>query len=103
MPTFERTYSQAFVDKVLPAQLARAKEIEGNWHVQQELASRGATQNDDGVYQMDSIPVKEQLGILFDFFIWDNYRLWKKKTDVEAAQSAAAADIHSTFEDGGSA
>jgi len=100
--TFTRTYPNAFAAKVLPALRSEAKRIEGHPRVQAALASRGAT-TADGIYQIDSVPDKEQVGLLFDFFIFKSYRRWKVESDQEAAAVAAEVDADGTYEDGGAA
>lgn len=103
MPEFKRTYTQPFVDKVLPALLAEAEIIEGATRVQEALEARGADQDSDGVYQIGSIAAREQVGILFDRYIRQVYLRWKRETDVESAEQSAAADAAATYEDGGTA
>jgi len=107
MPTFSRTYTQTFVDNILPATLLAAKEIEGNPHIQGELATLGATTEEDDfgnlVYQMDSIPPKDQLGLLFDWWLWRNYKVKSAQIASETAIEASNVATEDEFEGGGAA
>jgi len=102
MPTFTREYTAEYAAKVTPAMLALAKDNEGHRKVQQYLATSGATEV-DGVYQIDSIPAKEQVGIMFDLFVWRQYQKFKVEEDVEQARADAIAEIDDDFEQGGPA
>jgi len=100
MAIFTRTYTQAFVDKVLPAALVAAKEIEGNTHIQTALETLGATQDSEGVYQMDTVPPKEQVGLLFDMWLWRNYKRKGGELAAQAAVTAVNVEADASFEDG---
>ena len=106
MPTFTREYSQEFVDKVLPAALAAAGDIESNPHIQTALEAAGADSvviRDETVYQMNSISPAKQVGLLFDFWLWNNYKQRGAELAGQAAIEAARAEAESSFEDGSGA
>jgi hypothetical protein len=103
MPEFKRTYTQGFVDKVLPANLQKAKDIEGHRKVQEYLEGIGADQDEDGRYLIGGLPTKEQIGVLFDWFLWSNYQKYKISLDVDAARIASYVVTDDDFEHGGAA
>jgi len=103
MPQFKRNYSDAYAAKILPATLALAKDLEGHRKVQAALAALGADQDSEGVYQIDSVPPKEQVGIVFDLHLWQNYQKRTVQSEADAARAASIIDIEGDFEHGGEA
>ena len=101
MPSFTRTYTQEFVTKITPATLYSAKQIEGHNHMQSELEALGATQNSDGIYQMDSIAANQQLGLLIDYWLWQNYQTKGAEAAAQTAASESIGDTQDDFEGGG--
>jgi len=100
MPEFKRNYSLEWVTKYQPSIEWRAKQLEGHDHMQEALEGLGATEL-DGIYQMDSVPAKEQFGLLIDFWSWENHKTFKVGSDVDAARSTSVAEAQDDFEHGG--
>lgn len=103
MATFTRTYTTEYATKVTPSMLAAAKEREGHRKVQEALEALGADQDEDGRYLIDSVPAKEQVGIVFDMFVWQIYRRHEAKVSRETAEEQSHTDTEDDFEHGGNA
>lgn len=97
--TISRTYKSAWVQRMLPAILKAAEEIEGHRIVQKRLEQEGVEPDSNGYYSIKGVDARTKAEILLDHFLFtltlrheDGVRAEQRGQEIEGLISAFNQD-----------